>query len=592
MRKCLSVIAFITTVLLLFPVTSFATTATSKSGAQSSYNGKIASIKHNTAEKEERVAISVDNYSKNSLYRIFRLPGPERIVIDFTGIRAPMIQQIINVNSKLVKNIRYAQFTEGIARVVIDTKEYLDFTVEEQKSGVIIHLKSMNDKGQPAKDKEQGKKDDKDEGKAGDGLLNRGDSDRNDYFTEKDMNVNYFGKGSIDEVHIKVEKYNNYNVFTLSDPHRIVVDFNFDRISGFNDNYVLEVGSSLVKSIRYARFDKNTIRVVVDVSSPVKYKVEEGKDKLILKIDNPNFKNILYHNNGDRVYFTLAGAKLTEGGETLKKFYTGEYDASGKKYTLTFPSKLANLNSGVININDGLLESVEIIKNSGNSNTCIVFNAKDKFHYEVFTRTATNDTAITLLKPASKSDKLVVIDAGHGGTDPGATYKSVIEKDLNLDIAVRLNNLLKEKNINTYMMREDDSYVALYERAYIANTLNAALFLSIHNNALGDTSYGGTMTLCYPAKSNSNGFNGRAFAQIVQTNLVKKLGTIDRKVIDRPNLVVLKATKMPAALAEIAFITNEADRNKLLNAEFRQKAAEALCDAVIQALAELDKTSK
>jgi N-acetylmuramoyl-L-alanine amidase len=133
------------------------------------------------------------------------------------------------------------------------------------------------------------------------------------------------------------------------------------------------------------------------------------------------------------------------------------------------------------------------------------------------------------------------------------------------------------------MIRQDDSYVGLYERAYIANNLNAALFLSVHNNAMDDRSYAGTMTLYY-SKSSGSGFNGYKFAQIVQRNLLSKLGTIDRSVRERPNLVVLKATAMPSALAEVAFMTNESDRMNLQNEAFRMKAAEALCNAVIESL--------
>lgn len=585
MRRYISVVALITAI-IFFSASSIAMAASQQSSTQSAYIGKITNIKLNAEENVEQVIIFVDNYAE---YRTLRLPSPDRIVVDLVGVKTSQVQQTINVSSKLIKNIRYAQFEEGTARVVIDTKQYLDFTVESRKNCVILHLKATNNKDQSASDKD---KSGSGSSRSDEDLLDRGVVNRKDYFKLENMKLNYFGKGSVDEVHIKTEKYDSYKVYALSNPDRLVVDFYIDRISDSNKDYKFEVGNGLVKSIRYARFDSNIVRVVIDVSSAVKYKVQEEKDKLILKIDNPNFKNILYHNNGDRVYFTLAGAKLTEGTETLKKYYTGQFDDSGTKYTLTFPSKLADLKSGVIRVNDDLLDSVEIIKSNDSPNTSIIFNAKDKFHYEVFTRKETNETAITLLKPASKSDKLVVIDAGHGGHDPGAVYKSVREKDLNLDIALRLNKLLKEKNIKTYMIREDDSFVSLYERAYIANNLNASLFLSIHNNAMGNTSYGGTMTLCYPAASNSKGFTGQAFAQIVQENLIKKLGTVDRKVIDRPNLVVLKATKMPAALAEIAFITNDTDRNNLQNATFRQKAAQALCDAIIQSLEKMDNVSK
>lgn len=69
-------------------------------------------------------------------------------------------------------------------------------------------------------------------------------------------------------------------------------------------------------------------------------------------------------------------------------------------------------------INDNFLDSIEITR--GSQQTSIVFNAKEKFAYNVFTRTETNDTAITLLKPALNTERLVVIDPGHGGAEPGA----------------------------------------------------------------------------------------------------------------------------------------------------------------------------
>ena len=78
--------------------------------------------------------------------------------------------------------------------------------------------------------------------------------------------------------------------------------------------------------------------------------------------------------------------------------------------------------------------------------------------------------------------------------------------------------------------------------------------------------------------------HGKKFADIILGNLLSNLGTVNRKTVERPNLVVLKATAMPSALAEVAFMTNAGDRNNLKNDSFRQKAAQALCDSVIKAL--------
>jgi N-acetylmuramoyl-L-alanine amidase len=190
-----------------------------------------------------------------------------------------------------------------------------------------------------------------------------------------------------------------------------------------------------------------------------------------------------------------------------------------------------------------------------------------------------------MLKPAKVGEKLVVIDPGHGGSEPGAQSFGVSEKEFNVDISKRLNALLKAKGISTYIIREDDSYVGLFERTSIANNLNATLFLSIHNNA-NDTTSSGTETLYYPGRSNSSGFTSKRFAQIIQSNLISALGTRNRGIVERPGLAVLRTSVMPAALAEIAFMDNKSDFAKLQSENFRQKAAQALCNSVIQALGE------
>lgn len=323
--------------------------------------------------------------------------------------------------------------------------------------------------------------------------------------------------------------------------------------------------------------------------------------KNLITIDNPkSIKNItkspvlipkgkiVYHNSGDRIYLSLAGVKLTEGGKSVKRFYTSKYDASGKKFTITFSSSVASLGSTYIKVTDDVIESIDVINNKKTKEISVVFHAKARFYYEIIWRSETNDTAVTILNPASQADKLVVIDPGHGGREPGAIYSGVYEKNLNLDIALRLKKLLQDRNIRTYMIREDDSFVGLYERCYIANHLNAALFLSIHNNALDDHAYGGTMTLYYPPQAGGN-FTGKIFAQIIQDKLVSSLKTSNRKIIERPGLVVLKSTHMPAALAEIAFMTNKKDMSNLKKASFKQKSAQALCDAIVKSLSKLKK---
>lgn len=186
----------------------------------------------------------------------------------------------------------------------------------------------------------------------------------------------------------------------------------------------------------------------------------------------------------------------------------------------------------------------------------------------------------------TKKNFKVVIDPGHGGKkEPGAVYWGTAEKDLNLDISKRLNKLLQAEGISTYMTRGDDRFLSLYPRSNLANSINADLLVSVHNNASRNRNVRGSMTLYYPGNDNSKGnLSAHEFAAIVQRNLTSGLGTANLGVIARPNLAVLRTADMPAVIAEVGYMSNSNELNKLKTAEFRQKAAEALKKAIMEAL--------
>lgn len=182
--------------------------------------------------------------------------------------------------------------------------------------------------------------------------------------------------------------------------------------------------------------------------------------------------------------------------------------------------------------------------------------------------------------------KTVVLDPGHGGSDPGAVAGKVKEKDLNLQVAKILKGMLEETGITVYMTRSEDTYVGLYTRADIANNLKADLFISIHHNASSDSAAKGLMTLYYPTSSSTQKMNGQKLAQIIQKNLVKELKTKDWGIIPRPNLVVTRETKMPAIIAELGFMTNKTELERLVTYQFQNQAAKALHAGIMEALAQ------
>ncbi len=149
----------------------------------------------------------------------------------------------------------------------------------------------------------------------------------------------------------------------------------------------------------------------------------------------------------------------------------------------------------------------------------------------------------------------IFIDPGHGGKDPGAIGNNLYEKDITLSVSLELKSLLEKYGIEIKMSRSDDTYLTINERYQLANAWGADYFISIHANAGGGT---GTETLYYKADS-------KVYAQALQSAFIDAMGLRDRGIKYRDNVGVIRWTKMPAVLIELAFIDTAADAEILKN---------------------------
>lgn len=169
--------------------------------------------------------------------------------------------------------------------------------------------------------------------------------------------------------------------------------------------------------------------------------------------------------------------------------------------------------------------------------------------------------------------KSIVLDAGHGGRDNGAVYEDQIEKNDNLRIVLALGQELEDRGISVFYTRTTDIYQTPYEKAQIANETDADIFLSIHRNSSPNPGeYAGVESLVYKKEG---------IALQLAENIVGALGLVGYEEIgvsERPGLIVLRRTKMPAVLAEIGFINQTGD-NQILEENFQDMVA-ALADAV------------
>ena len=175
----------------------------------------------------------------------------------------------------------------------------------------------------------------------------------------------------------------------------------------------------------------------------------------------------------------------------------------------------------------------------------------------------------------------IVIDPGHGGEDPGAVKNFILEKDINLDIGLRAARLFETKGWNVVMTRTRDVEPSLLERADAANIVNATVFISVHNNSLPDETISRSREFGTTVLYNASAMNpAQDLARIMQDELVGSLGTQREVLQDRPKLVVLNSTWVPAVLTEGIMMPNPANAKLILDRIQRQRTAEAILRAV------------
>jgi N-acetylmuramoyl-L-alanine amidase len=189
---------------------------------------------------------------------------------------------------------------------------------------------------------------------------------------------------------------------------------------------------------------------------------------------------------------------------------------------------------------------------------------------------------IQLTDPKDLYDTIIVIDPGHGGNDVGALAEpDIFEKDFDMDIVRRLTRLFNNPGVLLLPTRTEDIFISLEDRYRLANQMGD-YFISVHNNA-DDVSKNsaGTVTF-YRDHPGDTPITSGELAQIVQTELVNRLGTRDRSAVPTEEYRLVNHSTIPTVITEIMFMSNPGELERLLNPGVRQQAAEALRDAIMR----------
>lgn len=459
----------------------------------------------------------------------------QKIVLDFYGAKSSLPSEITKTNSDIVTGIRTATHEnngDSFTRVVFDLSGKKDYEVTQSAD-------------------------------------------------KKNITIS-FGKTTVDK--ISAVHSQNKDIITIggtgfygasvamtADPQKIIVT-----IPNCQSNLSDKINTDELQYVLDGKVDTskgNTVELVLAVEDLVQYSYREETQNLILEIYPTTLKNMRYDKNANVLYLDKKD-KIDTGSVKMEDHYLDGY------FDVTLSGDYeSDYGYGTYDVKGTVVENIEVSTKGGN--TTFRFKQNRISAYEV---TAEGDSyAIRVKNPKEVYDKVLLLDAGHGGKDPGTSGNGMQEKNLNLTIAQKIAQKLQGSGIKVYMTRDSDVYPENSTRAKTANDI-ADLMVSIHMNS-GPETANGTETL-YQVHANDNGarLTSKQLAEILQGKVVSATGNTNRGAKLWTDVLILNRTTVPAVIVEVIFITNTGDALKISNPAYQDQVAQAIADGIQEAV--------
>ncbi len=405
-----------------------------------------------------------------------------------------------------------------------------------------------------------------------------------------------------------------------SDNDEIVIDIYYAQKEILTDDIEVETSDIVndIISLQYDEHDISITRIIFKLKAQYQYDIELNDDENGIVVyfgkkendntnnnTNTNNNNTNINNNNNNNNNTNITTNTNQTNNLKNVYYESARkaialskmelfaadnvisidDYINKKYQVILPGDYSNIyGSGTMALHTDELISVTVSQEEGKTAFTFEQNGINAF-------TVTEDANyyyINVKNPKEVYDKIVVLDAGHGGSDPGTSGNGLKEKDMTIAIVQKLYQKLQNTTkVKTYVTRIGDTYPANIERATMANDIGD-VFISVHmNSANPNPTPNGTEVLFITHETDVAGkLTSKDVATILLKNVVNALGTNNRGLkydtSEQKNLIVLNKTVVPAVIVETLFLSNPGDALKISNELYQEKAAQAIYDSIIE----------
>lgn len=391
-----------------------------------------------------------------------------------------------------------------------------------------------------------------------------------------------------------------YEAFVLQDPDRLVVDFIGVTIDGPEQ---IALDSSLAATLRLSQYARERVRAVFELADAVDW-VATGLQGRLEPAGDGTVEFTLHPREGVATLsqptasaendVRFVGFTRTDEAEMILIETDGPVEI--EKRRLREPDRLVldmegtrvphSLSLVPAPNPPGIVGGVRAGQATADAGRVVIETEAPAEHLLLYSEDFTR--AVLMLRPSGLAGRTIVVDAGHGGQDPGAIGAAgTREKDVTLAVAQRVARLLEQSGATVVMTRDGDMTLELSERVSVANALRADAFVSIHADAIGQQRVAsGTSTFYFPENGNTpEQSTNRRYAEAIQRELQQVVGLPDRGVLQR-RFHVVSNTRMPSALVEVGFIDNPEEEKLLVDPDFQHTAAGGIVQGIVRFFAE------